>query len=884
MAKVSFIFVAIALITGNVLCQTDATYAVSSSAPGYKINGHVKNTEAGLQIPLTFNSNGHKKTGVDTFGKTIKDLVVDVEYETEERLHVKISDKAKKQYLVPDSPLGFERPQIKHYASSKNRNLDFQYTAKPFSFKVVRKSDKVAIFDTSNLPLVFEDQYLELSTKLPNDANIYGLGEVTAPFKRTNNVTTIWARDNADDFYRNIYGSHPYYQEVRDGKAHGALLMSAHGMDVITTEGRITYKVIGGILDFYFFAPKSGQPKDLSIAYTDLIGKPLMPSHWMLGWQHCRYGYTNVSEVEAVIKGYKDANIPLQTAWVDIDYMDQTKDFTFDNAKFPQDKMIALGEQLHKDGQNYVVMVDPAINANTTYSPYTHGTDMNVWIKNADGSDYIGEVWPGYTTFPDWWHPNATEYWTKEIVDWVNLLGVDGLWIDMNEPSSFCLGSCGSGKIDAGNQPYRWTLPQDEQDKNHALQEEALIKMGNPPGEERNLLYPKYAINNGAGNLSELTVATTALHYGDIPHYDIHNLYGHAEGYITRNALIKQNSKVRPFVLTRSSFIGSGKNVGHWTGDNHSLWEYLKSSIANVLNFQMFGLTYSGSDVCGFNRATTEELCTRWMELGAFYPFARNHNAIGEPDQNPYQWEDTAEASRIAINARYEMLPYYYTLFEESNRLGTGVWRPLIFEYPTYEEFSANDIQVLIGSDILLSPVLAEGETTVEAQFPGGTWYDWYTHEVTVDNKSNKKVKTVTLDAPITHIPIHIRGGAIIPTKTPKYTVGETYATPYNLVIALDNKNQATGRLYIDDGESLNVKSSSDITFTYKNGQLKASGKFDYKKAEKIGSITIIGKAASKLQKAQIGKKSTKLTRGDNDVTLEGVSIDLTKSFNIQFK
>ncbi|KAG1085424.1 hypothetical protein G6F42_021405 [Rhizopus arrhizus] len=246
MAKVSFIFVAIALITGNVLCQTDATYAVSTSAPGYKINGHVKQTEAGLQIPLTFNAHGNKKTGVDTFGKTIKDLIVDVEYETEERLHVKISDKAKKQYLVPDSPLGFERPQIKHYASSKDRNLDFQYTAKPFNFKIVRKNDKTTIFDTSNLPFVFEDQYLELSTSVPKDANIYGFGEVTAPFKRTTNVTTIWARDNADDFYRNIYGAHPYYQEVRNGKAHGALLMSSHGMDVITTEGRITYKVIGG--------------------------------------------------------------------------------------------------------------------------------------------------------------------------------------------------------------------------------------------------------------------------------------------------------------------------------------------------------------------------------------------------------------------------------------------------------------------------------------------------------------------------------------------------------------------------------------------------------------------------------------------------------------
>lgn len=225
----------------------------------------------------------------------------------------------------------------------------------------------------------------------------------------------------------------------------------------------------------------------------------------------------------------------VQTAWVDIDYMDETKDFTVDNVKFPQDRMISLGEQLHKDGQNYVVMVDPAISANTSYTPYTRGVDLDVFIKNPDGTDYIGAVWPGYTTFPDWWHPNITEYWEKEIIDWVSLIGLDGLWIDMNEPSSFCLGSCGTGKVNAGVQPYRWTLPQEEQDRNHAAQEAALKAMGNPAGETRDLLYPKYAINNGGGNLSELTVATTALHYGNVAHYDIHNLYGHAEGYITRN-------------------------------------------------------------------------------------------------------------------------------------------------------------------------------------------------------------------------------------------------------------------------------------------------------------------------------------------------------------
>ncbi|KAI8355100.1 alpha glucosidase [Choanephora cucurbitarum] len=881
MAKISYIFVAIALcLSTNVLGLTDTTYDTSTSAPGYKVNGHVQKTKSGLRIPLEFNSDKHGK-GVDTFGKTIHELLVDVEYETEERLHVKISDKAKKQAVVPDSPIGLERPKLSSYAS--HPNYEFKYTAKPFSFQVIRKSDKTAIFDTSDLPLVFEDQYLELSTKVPSDANIYGFGEVTAPFRRTTNVTTIWARDNADDFYANIYGSHPYYMEVRDGKAHSALLLSAHGMDVITTEGRITYKVIGGILDFYFFVPKSGSPNDVTIAYTDLIGKPLMPSHWMLGWHHCRYGYKNIDDVETVVRRYKEADIPLQTAWIDIDYMEETKDFTYDPVNFPLDRLIDFGKDLHEHGQNYVMMVDPAISANTSYEPYTRGVELDVYIKNPDGSDYIGAVWPGYTTFPDFMHPNISQYWSKEIKDWVNLIGLDGLWIDMNEPASFCLGSCGSGKVDAGKQPYRWTLPQEEQEANHAAQEAALIEMGHAKGETRNLLYPKYAINNGGGNLSELTVATTALHYGGKPHYDYHNIYGHSESYHTRQALIENKKDIRPFILTRSTFVGTGKYAGHWTGDNHSLWVYLKNSLANVINMHMFGITYSGADVCGFNQNTTEELCTRWMEIGAFYTFARNHNAINQADQEPYLWNSTIEASRNALYARYAMLPYYYTLHEESSRLGTAIWRPLIFEYPQHSEFANNDLQVLIGSDILLSPVLDEGATSVDAQFPSESiWYDWYTHETAVDNKS-KQSKTVTLDAPLTHIPIHIRGGSIIPTKTAKYTVGETYDTDYKLIIALDHENEASGRLYIDDGESLHVKASSDIKFEYSYGQLKASGKFGYKKPEKLASVTIVGESAVGLKHARVNNKSHSLIRHDNSVVLENISISLTKSFTIQF-
>lgn len=332
--------------------------------------------------------------------------------------------------------------------------------------------------------------------------------------------------------------------------------------------------------------------------------------------------------------------------------------------------------------------------------------------------------------------------------------------------------------------------------------------------------------------------------------------------------------------MTRSSFVGSGATTGHWTGDNHSLWNYLKVSIANVLSMQIFGVTYSGADVCGFNGDTTEELCARWLSIGSMYSFARSHNAIGQIDQEPYLWNATAEASRRALGVRYTLIPYLYTVSEESSRLGTGFWRALYFEYPEFNELSNNDVQPLVGSDILLSPVLDEGKTSVEAQFPKGIWYDWYTFEpISVE----AGVKTVTLDAPIEHLPVHIRGGSIIPTKTPKYTIGETYETDYNLIVALDNNNEATGRLYIDDGFSLNVKKSSNIVFTYKDNKLTASGDFGYDSPEKLAKITIVGYSTLNFTNARGNDATYSLTNSDNSIVIENAAVDLTSEFTVEF-
>ncbi|CAM0137160.1 hypothetical protein VKS41_008740 [Umbelopsis sp. WA50703] len=879
MAKLSSILVAIVLSFTVVAADIPASAPgivvnpdVSSGAAGYHVQGGAQRTKTGLHLPLKLN-NGKK----NIFGKTIDNLSVDVSFDSAERLHVKIADTAGKQYLVPNSPLGFERPKISHAAS--HLNYDFHYTEKPFSFKVVRKSDKEVLFDTTGQPLVFEDQYLELTTKVPDNANIYGFGELTGAYRRNNNanVTTMWARDVADPFYQNQYGTHPTYTEIRNGKAHGAFLLNAHGMDVFTVTGRITYKVIGGILDFYFFVPEPATPNSVVRAYTDLVGKSIMPAQWMLGWHQCRYGYHDIEEVDTVVEEYRKNKIPLETMWTDIDYMDRTKDFTFDPINFPISKVKDLTSKLHSRDQHYVVMIDPAISTNTSYEPYSRGHEMDVFLKLNDyKTELQGQVWPGYTVWPDWWHPKVQDYWNYEVTSFMKSIQLDGVWIDMNEPSSFCLGSCGTGKQNEVPQ-YWWNLPTDEYNTLHAKWEKNLNALGTGvPGDSRNLLYPPYVINNGAGNLSEKTAPTTSLHYGRIPHYDLHNLYGHAESHVTNNAIQQYRPGERVFLLTRSQFAGTGKNAGHWTGDNTSLWEYLKESIAAILQMQQMGIAFSGADVCGFNGNTTMQLCARWQELGSFYPFARNHNSIGMISQEPYTWPEVAEGTRKALAVRYAMMPYMYTLFQEANTVGTGVWRPLIFEYPNDDAFLAEDVQFMMGDSVLISPIVVENATSIDAKFPTGVWYDWY------NGKAVHGPTTKTLHADLTTIPVHVRGGSILPLKTPEMTISATYATPYELLVALDKNGKANGRLYIDDGHSIEQQGTSNINFSVSNGKLTAKGSFGYHEKTKLEKIAILGDT---YRHAVVDKKIYPLRKNATTgaYVASGFKIDLNKAFTVNF-
>ena len=282
-----------------------------------------------------------------------------------------------------------------------------------------------------------------------------------------------------------------------------------------------------------------------------------------------------------------------------------------------------------------MTILDPAIDIDTkdsdgTYDTFTRADQLDVWVKGPDGEPFTGKVWPdGNVYFPDYFQNVTQQWWIGEIIAFYDKVKFDGLWIDMNEPANF-----GSGDMIKGC-PYN--------------------KYNNPPYLPKDLL---------GGSLIEKTLCADSIQIvngQEELHYNVHSLYGWSESKSTLDG-VREATKTRGWILSRSTFIGSGNWAAKWLGDNWSQWSNLHTSIIGMIQFNMFGIPHVGADICGFIGNTTAEMCARWHQLGAFYPFSRNHKEINADHQDPVNLgEQVANITRDALKYRYNFLPILYT-------------------------------------------------------------------------------------------------------------------------------------------------------------------------------------------------------------------------------
>ncbi|KAM4742529.1 sucrase-isomaltase, intestinal [Anableps anableps] len=744
------------------------------------------------------------------FGGDIQKLTFHAEMQTSNRLHFKIYDAKNPRYEVPHEHI----PTVENNPPSSISDI-LEIRNNPFGLIVRRQMSKKILFDTTMAPLVFADQYIQLSAKLPSH-NIYGLGEHVHQRYRHDTNWRTWPIFTRDAFpnggTHNLYGHYPFFLCLEDesGKSFGVFLLNSNAMEVtLQPAPAVTYRTIGGILDFYILFGDT--PEHVVQEFLELIGRPVIPAYWSLGFQISRWNYGNLSEVKNTVERNRAVDLPYDIQYTDIDYMEDKKDFTYDKVNFHE--LPQFADYLHEKGQRYILILDPAIAISkrvggAPYESYDRGTAKKAWVFESDETTpLVGEVWPGDTVFPDYTSPNCIDWWVDEYERFYQEIKHDALWIDMNEVANFKKGSkkgCADNKL---NYPPYTPKILDEVMYSKTLCMDAKQAWGN--------------------------------------HYDVHSLYGYSMVLATEKALQRVFGSNRTLMLTRSSFPGVGKYSGHWLGDNGANWNDIKWAIPGMLEFGLFGIPYIGADICGFFDDSSEELCRRWMQVGAFYPFSRNHNAEGYKPQDPaFYGADSVlvKSSRHYLRIRYTLLPYLYTLFYKAHTTGETVVRPLVHEF--YSDSATWDVdrQFLWGKHLLITPVLDPGVDRINAYIPDAVWYDYETMERVGDRK-----KFVEMYLPADKLGLHIRGGAILPTQEPEVTTTYSRRNPMGLIIALDDNYQAAGELFWDDGDSRGTVENGNhvhYQFTFASGDLNLQvTKAGYNDPNnlKFENITIMG-------------------------------------------
>jgi alpha-glucosidase len=657
--------------------------------------------------------------------------------------------------------------------------LEVRVERAPLRLIVRDLSGNLISADAVNRPTRFQTGGFSVYKSMPSDEHYFGLGDKAGTFDRRNQAYTLWNTDvGTQESIDPIYKSIPFFLGIGSGHSYGLFLDNTwRTWFDFGKQSRDSYSFgsEGGPLDYYLIDGPT--PKQVVEGYTYLTGTPPLPPLWALGFQQCRYSYTPESQLREIADRLRSDKIPSDVLYLDIDYQDRNRPFTVNAQTFPN--FPGLVSDLRKQHFHLVTITDLHIAhaANQGYMPYDTGHAGNHFVKNADGSEFVGIVWPGPAVFPDFTRTQTREWWGGLYKEFVQD-GVAGFWNDMNEPSVFD----GPGK----------TMPL-----------------------------------TNIHRIEESGFATRAA-----THAEIHNIVGLENARATYEGLLKLRPDERPFVLTRATYAGGQRYGFTWTGDNSSTWNHLRLATQQLLNLGLSGISFAGDDIGGFNGSPPPDLLTRWVEIGAFNPMFRDHTTKGSLPQEVWVHGPEQEAIRRRyIEARYRLLPYIYSLADESSRTGLPMVRPIFLEFPEVftppsNGFGNLDTEFLLGPSLLVAPQ-SFGETLDDyaVSFPTGRWYDFWTGlkvplpppEPTIVDIANAGPGAVFPAPPKIHpvldtLPAYVRAGSILPLQPVIQSTDEIPNGPLELRVYPGP--QCSGSLYLDDGH----------TFRYQRGEFLRQG------------------------------------------------------------
>ncbi|OXG02847.1 glycoside hydrolase family 31 protein [Flavobacterium araucananum] len=598
-----------------------------------------------------------------------------------------------KGYFSNDFSYAIDKTQLHGYNVLELTEEETYFQIKTSKVKCkIQKSDlRLSIYDLNDL-LILEDELgfhweesyeyggniVKMSKSSKDGECFYGLGDKATQMnlkgKRLENFATdqYAYQKEQDPLYKVV----PFYIGLQNKHSYGIFFDNTFRtfFDFCQERRNVTsFWAEGGEMNYYFiYGP---QMQDVVTTYTDLTGKPELPPLWVLGYHQCKWSYYPESKVKEITSKFRELKIPCDAIYLDIDYMEGFRCFTWNKNYFPDPKRMVA--ELAEDGFKTVVIIDPGIKIDKDYWVYKEALEKDYFCKRADGPYMKGKVWPGECNFPDYTNPVVREWWAGLFKELISDIGVKGVWNDMNEPAV----------MEVPNK----TFPMDVR---HFYD-------GNP-----------------------------------CSHRKAHNIYGTQMARATYHGVKRFTYPKRPFVITRSAYSGAQRYTSSWTGDNVATWEHLWIANIQVQRMSISGMGFTGSDIGGFAEQPTGELYARWIQLGVFHPFCRTHSSGDHGNQEPWAFdEEVINITRKFVSLRYQLLPYLYTMFWQYIEEGIPMLKPLVYYDQEDTQTHYRNDEFIFGNQILVCPILEPNAVGRRMYIPRGQWYNYWTNELAIGGR-----------------------------------------------------------------------------------------------------------------------------------------------------